>query len=373
MDWSRVYYTLFFQNKLSNMLLPSVLYMLSLLGGTSRFVGATTVPFVDPRPTGYYTVTSLVQPSDVILTYVVTYTAWLSTVTVRTTEPCVSLVEVSPGVTGWIIMTSYQLTSYPVTRSTPIVFTSSEYEIAWTTISSTTTTTTRLCSATLVVSSVLATTTILETVGTAVGFLAYTTVPGLCTYTSQRPVTTSTTRALPPGEGTVFTTTELYTSTYTSYVSFISFSTITNTQTRCINPTVTITTPSTVTTSTWPAGTTTMTSFFRCRVRGTRVPPIQRGIGPIFRWGGPPIPGLWPPFPIPGLLPTSTTATTRDPDVPEITQTYTRTERNIVMTVTRAPVEKSTAWRTACAETSLTSSASAVSTTSTSSVPNPTS
>jgi hypothetical protein len=138
--------------------------------------------------------------------------------------------------------------------------------------------------------------------------------------------------------------------TSTSYVSVLSLATITYTQTQCVNPTVTILTLATTTVSAWPAGTTTVTSQFRCGLRGSRVPPPHGGIiAPQFRSGGPPIPGLWPPAPIPGLMiPPASTSRNAVPE-PKTTQTYTVTHRTVVATVTVAAEEKRTASRDVCA------------------------
>jgi len=316
---------------------------------------ANATAFVDPRPTAYYTTISLIHPSDIVLTRIITSTAWLGTATYWSTEPCVSIIEVVPGVTGWVLITSYERASSPY----PSHYTHTEWATSWTTLPETKTTTLSTCSATLVVSSVLAATTTLLTTGTHINFVAYTTVDGVCRYMTEWvtvgiPPPLPTTPALPPGDGTVYTTTQPYTVTWTSYVSQFTIPTTTITLTRCINPTVTVLFPTTVTVTTWPAGTITITSEFRCGLRGLLVPSRQRGIvGPIFRSAGPPVPGGWPippgnPF---ELIPPGYES--RRTDVPKTTATYTMTERKVVATVTEAMETPSRVSRTVCAQTNI--------------------
>jgi hypothetical protein len=324
----------------------SLIHLLLVLGSATGIVLAVTATFVDPRPTSYYTVTSLVHPSDIVLTLTYTSTAWRSTLKHWSTRPCVSLIEVIPGVTGWALVTSYQLAGSP-----HLPYRHTERTVFWTTLSAVKDTTSTLCSATLVLSSVIAAATTLLATLTNARFVSYTTARGVCTYSTEPNTRASTTTSLPLGEGTIFTITQPYTVTATSYISVLSLTATTYTQTQCVNPTVTVVTPSTVTVSAWPAGTTTITSEYGCGLRGWRVPPLQAGIGPIFRSGGPPLPGLWPPLPGPGFplsLAPPPASTSYEATAPETTPTYTVTHRTVVATVTAAKEEKWTAWITAC-------------------------
>jgi len=253
-----------------------------------------------------------------------------------------------PGVTGWVLVTSYERASSPYLS----YYNYTDWATSWTTLPETRTITLSSCSATLVASSVTAGTTTLLTTGTNIHYLDYTMVNGVCRYPKEwvpvgiPPPPLSTPLALPPGNETVFTMIQPYTVTFTDYVSIFTIPVSTITNTRCIHPTVTVLFPITATVTAWPAGMTTITNEFQCGLRGPSVPSPHLGIGgPIFPSAGPP--GGWP---IPPFALTPPEYKSRRTDVPE---TYTMTERIVVATVTEAMETPSRVSKTVCAPKSI--------------------